>query len=315
VALAPTRALALSREEFHHFLRTSPHAALHILALLSERLRQNSERLQEVAIGRRIQTSLLAPSLLQWGPYEIRSRSEPATEVGGDFYNLFPLEGVEPGTSSHTHGSPNASRSAPEASRLGLVLGDVAGKGVPAALFMAVTTTLIEAKAQLLISPAATLAAANARLYPKLRPAGERQPRFVTAVYGVLDAGTGELRLASAGQTPPIYWPAAGTPHYLRAAGLPLGAFPSSTYEELTLCLSTGDRLLLFSDGFIDGPGLDGSTLGYAGFLQQLQPLGARKSVELIHDLFEADDRALEGVAEPIPRDDRTIMLVTASTP
>jgi sigma-B regulation protein RsbU (phosphoserine phosphatase) len=299
VALAPVHTLALSREDFHHFLRLSPHAATHILAVLSERLRQSSERLQELAIGRRIQISLLAPPHLRRGSFEILSRSEPATEVGGDFYNLFELEGSG---ESHPPGRAAAG------TRLGLVLGDVAGKGVPAALFMAVTTTLIEAQAQLLASPAATLAAANTLLGPKMRPVGGRQPRFVTAVYGVLDTVTGELRWANAGQTPPIYWPVSGPPRYLRLTGVPLGALPGSTYEEAVLRLATGDRLILFSDGFIDAHGPD----GYTDFLQRLEELGKQNGWELISTLFETGKPALSGTDDPMARDDRTLMLITA---
>src|SRR5207247_2452614 len=169
---------------------------------------------QELEIARRIQRSLLPPPRLQLHGYEVLSRSEPATEVGGDFYNLFTLrarEGIATdGCAAHE--------------RIGIVLGDVAGKGLPGALFMAVTTTLIEGQAQLLQSPAETLAAANAALRSKMRPPGGPQPLFATALYGVLDPRRGEIRLANAGQTPPIYWPAHGEPRYVGLKGVPLGA-------------------------------------------------------------------------------------------
>jgi hypothetical protein len=111
-------------------------------ATLSAEREQQARLQQEVAIGRTIQMSLLSPPRLTRDGYEILSRSEPAAEVGGDFYNLFAV-------GRQGEGAP---------ARLGILVGDVAGKGVPAALFMAVTTTLIEAQAQLLPSPAETLA-------------------------------------------------------------------------------------------------------------------------------------------------------------
>src|SRR5262249_17411095 len=117
-------------------------------------------------------------------------------------------------------------------------------------------------------------------------------PRFVTAVYGVLDTGSGEIRLASAGQTPPVYWPAAGAPRYVRLTGVPLGALPASTYEETRLRLLPGDWLLFCSDGFIEDRNAQGDAVGYDGFLQRLEQLGAGRSLPggaaaLIDALFE----------------------------
>jgi serine phosphatase RsbU (regulator of sigma subunit) len=255
--------------------------------------REEQARLQqEVAIGRSIQMSLLPPERLQAGRFQVYSRSEPAMEVGGDFYNLF-----ETG---------NGAR------RLGIVLGDVAGKGVPAALFMAVTTTLIRGQARLLPTPAATLTAANAELYPLMRPNGRGPALFATAVYGVLDTETGEVRLASAGQTPPIYWPAGGAPGYVRLIGLPLGALPRASYEEMTLSLNPRDRLLLCSDGFIEQRGEGGEHVGYDGFLRRLEALAGCDGPALIESLFRRDEETATTAQEAGIADDRTLVLIEA---
>jgi serine phosphatase RsbU (regulator of sigma subunit)/signal transduction histidine kinase len=271
---------------------------------MREEEREKQVRLeQELAIGRAIQMSLLAPRRVCLESYEILSRSEPATEVGGDFYNLFALGG--------SSRSPALTHLAPPA-RLGVVLGDVAGKGVPAALFMAVTTTLIRGQAQLLSSPAETLAAANAELHPLMRQPGSAQPLFATAVYGVLELASGELRLANAGQTPPIYWPTVGDPRYVRLSGLPLGALPASQYEEVVIRLISGDRLLFCSDGFIEEQDAAGQQVGYEGFLRRLGQLRELSGPDLVTALFEVGSAPLSGPNVLIPPDDRTLVLITA---
>jgi serine phosphatase RsbU (regulator of sigma subunit) len=314
VAIEPTQTLVLYLGDFHEFLRISPQAAIQILALLSERLRQSTERLQELVISRSLQARLLAPPRLCLGGFEILSRLEPAVEVGGDFYNLFGLadareDVADPDGEGETARSPSAG--GPE--RLGVVLGDVAGKGVPAALLMAVVTTVIEAQAQLLRSPAATLAAANAVLYPKMRHPEGGQPLFATALYGVLDTARRELRLASAGQTPPIYCPAIGTPRYVKLTGLPLGAFPSVRYEGTVLSLQPCDRVLFCSDGFIEEQLPDGAVLGYDGFLRRVVDLQERSGPELVEALFESTQPGAKVAEGPFAGDDRTLVLITAT--
>jgi serine phosphatase RsbU (regulator of sigma subunit)/class 3 adenylate cyclase len=262
--------------------------ALEIASLSAERERQ-ARLQQELAIARSIQTGLLPPARLLLEGYELLSRSEPSTEVGGDFCDLFEVS------------------AGPET--LGILVGDVAGKGVPAALFMAMTTTLIRGQAQLLPSPAATLAAANAALYPKMRQQTGKQRRFATALYGILDTDRGEVRLANAGQPPPIYWPATGMPCYVRLKGTPLGALAAARYDEDLVHLAPGDRLLFYSDGFIEALSAAGEPLGYVGFLQRLTALGWRSGPELIDALFDAGSSA-EG--DTLHGDDRTLVLLTA---
>src|SRR5205085_2717407 len=123
--------------------------------------------------------SLMPLEAPEWEGYEIARRVEPATEVGGDFYNLFPV-----------------SRES-----VGVVLGDIAGTGVAAALGMAVVTTLLEEYARTGLSPAAVMAQTSARLEERLRA----RRTFATAVYGRLDLTAHTLCLCNAGQTPCIW--------------------------------------------------------------------------------------------------------------
>jgi sigma-B regulation protein RsbU (phosphoserine phosphatase) len=138
-----------------------------------------------------------------------------------------------------------------------------------------------------------------------MRPPGGATPLFATAIYGVLDTKTREIRLASAGQTPPIHWPARGAPRYLRLKGMPLGARARARYEETALSLAPGDRLLFCSDGFIETPGPDGRMVGYGGFLRQLQALENRSGADLVGALFDASHNAPG-------EDDRTLVLLRA---
>jgi serine phosphatase RsbU (regulator of sigma subunit)/class 3 adenylate cyclase len=282
-------------------LITSEAAVALEMATLSAAREEQARLQQEVAIARLIQRRLLPPPRLVLKGYEVLSRTEPSTEVGGDFYNVFALTHGGGGTGPDPEGQP---------ARLGVLVGDVAGKGVAAALFMAVTTTLIEGQAQLVPSPAATLAAANAALYPKMRQPGGEHPVFATAVYGVLDMEQGEMRLANAGQTPPIYWPVSGEPRYVRLKGLPLGALPTASYDETVIRLAHGDRLMLCSDGFVEETDAAGKQVGYQGFLQRLVALGDRSGSELIGVLFDTGSPTRGGALDS---DDRTLVLITVS--
>lgn len=200
-----------------------------------ERERERAARMrvdQELTIGHEIQTSLLPVGrrdmlpagsrpdrepraasreppagefVESYGSFVVAARSDLAREVGGDFYDVFSLA----------------------EDRLALVLGDVSGKGVPGALFMAVTTTLLQAYARLIEAPDEVLARANEELYPKMRGAlGARRRHaamFVTAFYGILETGSGRLRYASAGQIPPILAGPGRDARYLPARGAALG--------------------------------------------------------------------------------------------
>ncbi len=246
---------------------------------------------QELTIGRSIQSSLLSPQRVRHGCFEILSRCVPSREVGGDMYNVFEI----------------AHPSRTGAGELGILVGDVAGKGVPAALYMAVTTTLVEGQAQLLDSPVETLSAANSELYRRLRKPGARQTLFVTALYGILDGGSREIRLTNAGQSPPIYWPAGGAPFFLQMKGMPLGAFRKPIYQEVRLKLGKGDRLLFYSDGFIEVPGPTGEWVGYDGLLQRVAALAAEGGEGLVEGLFGPEESA----ADFFDYDDRTLVLIT----
>ena len=185
------------------------------------------ERLaQELSVARSIQETLLPTALPDIAGWKMAVHWQPARAVGGDFYDFIPL---------------------PEG-RLGLVIGDVSGKGVPSALMMASVRAVLRATAEQLQSPGQVLARANAVLRHDM-PRG----MFVTCLYAVLDPRTGRMRYANAGHNPPYRRHAAGgSVSELKARGMPLGIMPDAPYEELEAVIAPDDAVLLYSDGLVE---------------------------------------------------------------
>jgi len=130
--------------------------------------------------------------------------------------------------------------------RLGLVIGDVSGKGVPAALLMAATRSLLRASALAGAAPGEVLERVNNLLHPDIPP-----KMFVTCLYAILDPHSGQLRYANAGHDLP-YRRANGAATELRATGMPLGLLPGMRYDEKEAMLSSGESVLFYSDGLVE---------------------------------------------------------------
>src|SRR5829696_7381867 len=185
---------------------------------------QERERIeQELRVARMIQHTLLPKSLPELEGHEIAAYYQPAREVGGDFYDFLRL--------------PDG--------RLGLFVGDVSGKGVPAAIVMAITRTLLRS-AYHLGSPGEILEQVNDNLLPDIPP-----NMFVTCLAALLDSSTGRLQYANAGHDLPYVRHAAGVSK-LQATGVPLGLMPGMTYEQKEITLKPGESILLYSDGLVE---------------------------------------------------------------
>ena len=180
---------------------------------------------QELRVARRIQRSLLPEATPELEGWHLDAYYEPAREVGGDFYDFLELE----------------------EGRLGLVVGDATGKGMPAALVMATTRGMLRAVAQSLDSPGEVLARVNDALYPDVPSA-----MFVTCFYAVLDPLAGRLRYANAGHDLPYVLLNGAGAYELRATGMPLGLMPEMGYEEKETVLREGDSVLFYSDGLVE---------------------------------------------------------------
>jgi serine phosphatase RsbU (regulator of sigma subunit) len=205
--------------------------ALRVAELVRQLVRQQAaemrarERIeQELQVAQLIQRQFLPRELPQLAGWHVAAYYQPAKEVGGDFYDFIEL--------------PDG--------QLGIVVGDVTDKGVPAALVMATTHSILRGDAPQLVSPGKVLERANRLLLNDIPP-----QMFVTCLYGILDPATGRLRYANAGHNPPYVHTSDGVVE-LRATGMPLGLMPGMSYEEKETTLGPGDTLLLHSDGLAE---------------------------------------------------------------
>ncbi len=190
---------------------------------------------QELEVARLIQQNFLPKELPDLPGWQVAAYYRPAREVGGDFYDVIPL--------------PDG--------RVAFVVGDVTDKGVPAALVMSATRSVLRASATRLIEPGLVLERVNEHLCPDM-PA----KMFVTCLYGVLDPASGLLRFANAGHDLPYVKTAEGVIE-LRARGMPLGLMPGMDYEEKEAVLEPGDSVLLHSDGIVEAHDPDREMFGF----------------------------------------------------
>jgi serine phosphatase RsbU (regulator of sigma subunit)/anti-sigma regulatory factor (Ser/Thr protein kinase) len=201
--------------------------AIRVAQLVREQAHEAAERErldQEMRVATLIQQQFLPrelPNLPQW---QIAAYYGPARAVGGDFYDFIEMPG----------------------GRIGIAVGDVTDKGVPAALVMARTHSILRAEASRSDSPGEILARANALLVPEM-PAR----MFVTCLFAILDPGTGRIVLANAGHNLPYIRTDDGVVE-LRATGMPLGLMADIVYEETEGIIAPGSNVLLYSDGLVE---------------------------------------------------------------
>jgi predicted ester cyclase len=210
---------------------------------------QERERIeQELRVARQIQRELLPKTIPKLDGWQIATYYGPAREVGGDFYDFLDLKD----------------------GRLGLVVGDATGKGMPAALLMSTTRGMLRAVVQALESPGEVLARVNEALVAEIPPS-----TFVTCFYGVLDPKNGHFCYANAGHNLPCRRHD-GQAEELRARGMPLGLMPGMSYEEKEAVLETGESILFYSDGLVEAHDSQGEMFGFP----QLRRLVAEHDAE-----------------------------------
>jgi len=190
---------------------------------------------QEMRVARQIQQSLLPDKLPALPGWRVAAHYQPARAVGGDFYDFLYL--------------PDG--------RLGLVVGDVADKGMPAALVMATTRSILRGAGQQYSSAGQVLERVNELLCPDMLP-----KMFVTCLYAILDPASGRLQYANAGHDLP-YRHSRTKVDELRATGMPLGLMPGMKYEEKEIILSPGEGVLFYSDGLVEAHNPRREMLGF----------------------------------------------------
>jgi serine phosphatase RsbU (regulator of sigma subunit)/predicted ester cyclase len=231
---------------------------------LLEQERIERERIeQELRVARRIQQASLPKEVPELEGWEISPLYQPAREVGGDFYDFFELE----------------------AGRVGVVVGDATGKGMPAALVAEATSNMLRAVAQALGSspPGEVLAQVNETLFARI-PSN----MFVTCFYSILDPESGRLRYANAGHDLPYLRRGSGDAEELRARGMPLGLMPRMDYEEKEITLEAGEAALFYSDGLVEAHNPGGEMFGFPKLRTLVAEHGEDRALEdiLMEELY-----------------------------
>jgi len=241
------------------------------------------ERLErELQLAREIQRTFLPEILPEYPGIDLDVRWRPARQVGGDFYDVIEFED----------------------GRLGLVIADVADKGMPAALIMTLMRTLVRATAQEVVSPAAVLERVNNLLVPDAR-----NGMFVTAVYAVLSADCRELTYANAGHNRPLIIRAGGkitaAIETLSVGSMALGIETDIRIREASTSLAPGDVLVFYTDGVTESFAPDGEMFGESSLLEVLR-LADISSARTVLDAIEQAVNLFTG--EEFPSDDLTLV-------
>jgi sigma-B regulation protein RsbU (phosphoserine phosphatase) len=194
-------------------------------AQLYEQIARQEKRLErDLAMARQLQFRLLPPTLPKLSHLDIAAKFVPARAIGGDLYDFVSYS----------------------MSRTAIVVGDVSGKGAPAAIYAALVSGILRSHAPIEPGPAEMLSAVNFSL-------GERRidGQFVSLIYAVWDDRNRTLQVANSGLPRPIYYHD-GTIEIIEATGLPLGLFDEADYDELSFRAKPGDMFVFFSDGILD---------------------------------------------------------------
>ena len=276
ISLTPVQLLKITQADFDRLLQQWPDLAREMLRELSFRLRETDNILirdlqeknrelakayedlkaaqaqiiqkemleRELQMARKIQKSILPRTLPRPTGIDFGARMEPARAVGGDFFDIIPLN----------------------RDNYGIVIGDISDKGVPAAIFMALTRSLLRAKASSAVSPRKVLQRVN-RLLLEMNEEG----MFATVIYGVLNRERKEFIYARAGHEPPLLFTADGErilPPF--SPGQPLGLFANPLIDEQTLPVPPAGMLLLYTDGAVDAVDPDGNFFGLENLVKTI---------------------------------------------
>jgi serine phosphatase RsbU (regulator of sigma subunit) len=261
----------ISKDRFMTLVQQSPDLATDVMAIMSARLRRFMEeevrrqRLEEeLAIGRQIQLSLLPQEPPVFPGWDFASAYRAARQVGGDLYDYIP----DPANPDLLH----------------LVIADVTGKGVPAALFMAMCRAIIRAAALNGRPPANLLQRTNHLLMCE-----QRSWPFLTVFFASLNTQTGQLTYATGGHDRP-YCVQAGRARPLTGRGMLLGALPDIYVEEETITLAPGDALILYTDGITEARS-EQDMFGDTRLKAVIEANAQAPAVEIAQAIFEAVSR------------------------
>ncbi|HSM14173.1 MAG TPA: SpoIIE family protein phosphatase [Thermoanaerobaculia bacterium] len=250
-------------------------ADLHRQALEKERLER------EIELASEIQKRILPKGVPDLPGWELVGWNRPARHVGGDYYDLFPIE-VD--------------------GRTALVVGDVSGKGVPAALLVSTLHSSLRLLIERLGVSDGLLERLNRHVLDSSAP-----NKFITLFLGSLDVATGALDFLNAGHNPGLLVRADGTVVELGPGGLPIGLMPGATYRSESLALGPGDLLCLYTDGITEAASPEDEEFG----LERLASLLGVERRRPLAEVRQAIDDAVTGFAAGEPQaDDQTLILL-----
>lgn len=236
---------------------------------------------QELEIARTMQLTILPQVFPDLPQLDIAARMVPAKEVGGDFYDFFPIS----------------------ESKVAIVIADVSGKGIPAAFFMLITRTMLRAIAESGVGPAETMRRVN-----NLLAAENEQSMFVTVFYSELDLDTGLLTFSNGGHNPPLRMTGGGAVAELaRMPGIALAAMPDMPFTERSIQLDTGDMVVLFTDGVTEAFNNHDQMYGDAQLLEAVAAQGAASAREGLDGVLADVARFTDGAPQS---DDITCLVV-----
>jgi serine phosphatase RsbU (regulator of sigma subunit)/predicted ester cyclase len=251
---------------------------------LEQEIRERERIEQELKVARDIQQASLPNEVPELEGWQISPFYRPAREVGGDFYDFFELD----------------------EGRVGVAVGDATGKGIPAALAVTASSSMLRAVAQdLSYSPGEVLGRVNETLLARIPP-----NMFVTCFYAVLNPESGLLRYANAGHDLPYLWHG-GDAEELRARGMPLGLMPGMSYEEKEIVLHAGEAVLFYSDGLVEAHDPNGEMFGFPRLRGLVAEHGQGGSLEeaLLEELYSFVREGWE------QEDDITLLTLRRSAP
>ncbi len=249
-------------------------------ARLYEEIARQERRLErDLALARELQMRLLPQTLPKLAHLELAAKFSPARAIGGDLYDFIPYS----------------------LSRLGIAIGDVSGKGAPAAIYAALVSGILRSHAPIEPGPAEMLSAVNLSLAER-----RIEAQFVSLIYAVWDDEHRTLLVANSGLPRPVYVHD-GKNTVIEATGLPLGLFDEAEYDEFRFKMKPGDMFVFFSDGILDARDRRGEMFGRGRVEKIIAECGSKSADCVVDRLFKA---AAEHSAGVETFDDQTVVAI-----
>ena len=249
-------------------------------AQLYEEIARQERRLErDLSLARELQVRLLPQTLPKLAHLDLAAKFTPARAIGGDLYDFIPYS----------------------LSRLGIVIGDVSGKGAPAAIYAALVSGILRSHAPIEPGPAEMLSAVNLSLAER-----RIEAQFVSLIYAVWDDENSTLLVANSGLPRPVYVHE-GKNKVIEATGLPLGLFDDADYDEFRFNMKPGDMFVFFSDGILDARNRQGELFGRGRVEKIISECAGRSADCVVESLFKA---AAEHSAGVETFDDQTVVAI-----